>query len=110
MLRIAIGGTLEPADLAGLLRETGDLAAGYERVLVDVRGLTHNLSSIETLRLVERYSPEGRSRRRTAVLETREQAASHHFHETVAVNRGFQILHFTDEAKAEAWLKTGRQG
>ena len=37
MLRIAIGGTLEPADLAGLLRETGDLAAGYERVLAPDR-------------------------------------------------------------------------
>lgn len=105
-LCITLSGDLKHDQLEKLRGEVGQLArgAGVRQLLVDVRALHHSVGPIDTLRLIDRYAVE-KPDWRTAVLETREQALAHHFHETAAINRGYKILHFTDEAKARAWLE-----
>ena len=105
-LRVAVSGDLVPADLDGLLREIAGLRDDHaaERILVDVRAVQDNIGPLETLKLVESYSGASH-RHRTAVLETAEQTGRHRFHETAAINRGYKVLHFTDEGAADAWLK-----
>ena len=105
-LRITLSGELKHDQLDALRNEVGALARGaaVRQLLVDVRALHHSVGPIDTLRLIDSYAIE-KPAWRTAVLETREQAQAHHFHETAAVNRGYKVLHFTDEAKAQAWLK-----
>ena len=105
-LRITLSGELKHDQLQRLRAEVGELArrAAVRQLLVDVRALHHSVGPIDTLRLIESYAVE-KSDWRTAVLETREQAQAHHFHETAAINRGYKVLHFTDEAKARAWLE-----
>jgi hypothetical protein len=105
-LRITLSGELKHDQLAKLRDEVGELARGaaVRQLLVDVRALHHSIGPIDTLRLIDSYAVE-KPAWRTAVLETREQAQAHHFHETAAVNRGYKVLHFTDEAKAQAWLR-----
>jgi hypothetical protein len=102
-----LSGELKHDQLETLRNQVGELARGaaVRQLLVDVRALHHSVGAIDTLRLIESYAIE-KPAWRTAVLETREQAQAHHFHETAAVNRGYKVLHFTDEAKAQAWLKS----
>lgn len=105
-LRITLSGELRHDQLDQLRSEVGALArqTGVKQLLVDVRALRHSVGPIDTLRLIDSYAAEYPTWR-TAVLETAQQADTHHFHETASINRGYKVQHFTDEAKALAWLK-----
>ena len=108
LLRVVLDGELKHSELERLRRDVGELArqAQARQLLVDVRALHHSIGPLDTLRLIEGYAAENPAWR-TAVLETREQEEANHFHETAAINRGYRVRHFTDEAKALAWLAAG---
>jgi hypothetical protein len=105
-LRVLLSGSVDEASVGRLSDDVAALSRHrpVKRLLVDVRALVDEVDAFAVLRLVERYPPEGRMQR-VAVLEDKAQAKAHGLHETIARNRGYQLMHFTDPAQAESWLR-----
>ena len=89
-----------------MLREVGQLAAESKtaRVLFDMRESDSSSYHISTIRHAENSSALGIDRRfRIALLGAKGDPMLKYF-EDVAVNRGFQVMTFVDEAEAMGWL------
>lgn len=77
------------------------------RLLIDIRGMTGGLDTLETYEVAGHELPghEGVRRiLRSAILDLPENIERIRFFETVAINRGLNVRIFADEDQAVAWL------
>ncbi|HEY7840672.1 MAG TPA: hypothetical protein VIC61_03815 [Gammaproteobacteria bacterium] len=74
------------------------------RVLIDVTGVTNDLSIIEMFIVSSEIDRPELPRPRGALLVRADQQPRGKFLETIADNRGLEIRSFTDRAEALAWL------
>jgi hypothetical protein len=77
------------------------------RILIDLRGMSGGLDTLETYDVAGRELPRQKAVRRvlrSAILDRPENIERIRFFETVAVNRGLNVRVFADEAPAIEWL------
>jgi hypothetical protein len=108
-------GTRSPQTLLAAAAETlaHCAAAGFDRLLIDVRAMRGRLDTFETFDIAGRQIPAQEGIRgivRAAVLDRSENLARIGFFETVAVNRGLNLRAFDDEERALGWLLSDREG
>lgn len=80
---------------------------GYKKLLLDVRGMTGQLSSFQSYDLCKELpgKVEGfRPNKKTAVVDSEENRERFRFVEDVLINMGFNFRFFTNTADAERWL------
>jgi hypothetical protein len=77
---------------------------GLERVLIDVTGITNELSVLDLFMVTSDLDLPELPRPRGALLARADQAANAEFVETVALNRRLDIRSFADRDQALAWL------
>jgi len=77
------------------------------RILCDERGLTYDLSTMDTYAAAEAVSKYSTSISRIAIVCRPEFLEAGIFFENVAANRGLQLRMFTDIGEAERWLSEG---
>jgi hypothetical protein len=77
---------------------------GIMRVLIDVTGITNDLSVIDLFVVSSDLDRPELPRPRGALVARQDQRDQARFLETVAANRGLNIASFTERDKAEAWL------
>jgi hypothetical protein len=81
---------------------------GVQKALVDIRALDGRLSVWDTIKLVETYFVKLRDRdvlKQAALVDLADNRERYQFFETVARNRGYNLLVFEDVEKAEEWLR-----
>lgn len=79
-------------------------AGGAMKILVDVRGTTNKLSTIEYFSITERTAKADLPRPRAAFVCRPDQFGDVSFIETVAVNRGLPLKVFLSQEEALHWL------
>lgn len=80
---------------------------GYSRLLIDLRKMSGGLDTLETFEVAGHGIPNQKHVRnlvRSAIVDHPENLDRIRFFETVAINRGFNVKVFSDEARAVAWL------
>lgn len=80
---------------------------GFSRVLIDLRKMSGGLDTLQTFEVAGHGIPSQKHVRklvRSAILDHPENLDRIRFFETVAINRGFNVRVFSDEARAIAWL------
>jgi hypothetical protein len=83
------------------------------RLLIDVRGMSGALDTLETFEFAGHELPRREAVRRllrSAILDRPENIERIRFFETVAVNRGLNVKIFADEDKAIEWLLADGSG
>jgi hypothetical protein len=77
-------------------------------VLIDVRGMSGGLDTMETFEVAGHEIPQQADTRklvRSAILDHPENIKRIRFFETVAINRGLNVKVFDDEDRAIEWLQ-----
>ena len=106
------------AKLSGVRRPTSLLEAavkttayckqnGIHHLLIDIRGMSGGLDTIETYEVAGQglpSQPNARRLIRSAILDHSENLERIRFFETVAINRGLTVKVFDDEETAVRWL------
>jgi hypothetical protein len=97
-----------PYSLADFLRlvdqvKAERLARGASRVLVDIRGVTGDISSLDRYRLGIYCAEKAKRPERLAVVARRESI--NWMFENVATNRGLLTCESADPRYAESWLR-----
>lgn len=83
------------------------------RLLIDLRGMSGGLDTLETFEVAGQELPRRKAVRRvlrSAILDRQENIERIRFFETVAINRGLNVKVFADEDLAVEWLCANRSG
>lgn len=105
-IRIVAFGAIRAEDTASMVMDGLAAAeeAGFTAFLVDYRRCIVSDSTLETFDFMSRLGDLGIPRQaKIAVVISRDET-EHHFAETVAVNRGWNIRYFGSLEAAEHWL------
>jgi len=108
IIRVTYRGDVEYEATTQMLREVGRIAAErhVERLLFDIRHANYRDYHIGALRHSEEGPSLGIDRGfRIAFLGAPEHTMLGYI-EAVSVNRGYWVKAFTDEAQADAWLRS----
>lgn len=77
---------------------------GYSKMLVDVRDVVPERNTMDTFEISSTHDRDLPNDFKLAILDSASAFKNAKFSENVAINRGFNIRAFQDEAEAIAWL------
>ena len=105
-VRITYRGDVQYDATTQMLRSVGELAARMQstRLLFDIREANYRDYHLGTLRHVEEADSLGIERTFRIAIVGVEGNSMLQYIEAVALNRGYWVKAFTDEARALAWL------
>ena len=96
-----------------MLSEVAEISTRHKqkKLLFDLRGAEYNHAYADTIQHAEGVRDVGlEGGFRTALLGLEKDRTMLKYIEDVAVNRGFQVRAFVDEAQALEWIRDGRHG
>ncbi|HVK98349.1 MAG TPA: STAS/SEC14 domain-containing protein [Dongiaceae bacterium] len=106
LVRIRHEGEMSVAEMFEGRRTVGQLLQkhGFHRMLVDTRAVNEMPDTMGAFEISSSHHQDLSLQVRLAILSQPESLPDLDFVENVAINRGFQVRGFCDEAEAIAWL------
>ncbi len=110
-----LSGVRTPDTLIAAASETATFCKdrGYARILIDLRGMSGELDTLEAFEVAGHDIPNQehvRELTRSVILDRAENIDRIRFFETVAINRGLNVKVFDDEDLGVKWLLEDEAG
>ena len=113
ILYFEASGFREMAPLEAIVREISDVIIEKKsaKLMVDISKLSGHLSMLDAIHLVTRTFPEVKKMRilkKAAIVDNERFSRQYDFFETVARNRGYNLMVFDNVEEAVDWLEVER--